>query len=559
MRFADIACGSGSFLIGVYDYLLRYHTDFYNQKKNRNAAAKAGCIVTDAGGFRLSLEQRTNILLNNVYGVDVDAQAVEVSQLSLFLKLLEDETTSSARLYQQQKLKLLPTLENNIICGNALIDWDIESGQLFENKELRKLNPMSYADKFPEIMRAGGFDAIVGNPPYGAEILAQQIAYLKQNFVSASYQIDTYPLFVEKSLSLIKQNALTGLIIPSAWIASKYNLSLRELLANKTKVESVVITPKKVFQDATVETLVLVFSNKETVSNQISVERWDKLEKEFYLLHQDKVKSNADYIFPVYSSPAINDLIDKIQSNSIRISKIGNAVWGVKIYQRGKGVPPQKGYESEERLFHSKFNTKETHRPLIGGSEIKRYFKQWNGEFVDYGKWLAEPRDSSWFEGKRILIREVTSKGVIEATIVEGNFVFSNSVDGLKIDESFGYKYLFILGLINSKLMSFYNANTSANAFKDTFPKVLIKDLLNFPVCIINFDDKQDAAQHAKMIQLVEAMLAAKKELPNAVTDREQTFYRDKCNRLDREIDRLVYELYDLTADEIAIVENAAK
>lgn len=494
---------------------------------------------------------------NNVFGVDVDAQAVEVAQLSLALKLLEDATTATARAFQP-KLgeKILPDMTKNIVCGNSLIDHDILDGQLFERNEERKLNPMSYEDKFPEIMRRGGFDAIVGNPPYGAELLSQQTNYLKSKYSSASYQIDTYPLFIEKSLSLTKNDCLTGVIVPSAWVASKYNVSLRELLAKQSNIDSIVIAPKKVFKDATVETLVLIFSNKQNDSNEILIERWDKLEKETYLLQQETIKLNVDFIFPVYSSPEKNNLVEKIWLNSFHLSKIGSAVWGVKIYQRGKGFPKQESWESEQRIFHSEIKTKETHRPLLGGSEIERYLMKWRGEFVDYGKWLAEPRTLNWFEGKRILIREVTSKGVIQAALVDGDFVFSNSVDGVKIDENTGYSYSFILALINSKIMSFYNSNTSANAFKDTFPKVLIKDLLGFPIPNINFDDAAEKAAHDKMVSLVEQMLDAKKHSQAARTDKDKTFYQDRCNALDRQIDKLVYDLYALTPDEIAIIEG---
>jgi len=167
MRFADIACGSGSFLLGVYDELLRYHTAYYNEPENRRKAVKNGCIENPDGTLRLALKQRKRILLDNIYGVDLDAQAVEVAQLSLFLKLLEDETTASAKGHQLEfRETMLPSLDRNVIHGNSLIGWDILDGQLFEGDEERKLYPLDFAQAFPEVMRRGGFDAIVGNPPY---------------------------------------------------------------------------------------------------------------------------------------------------------------------------------------------------------------------------------------------------------------------------------------------------------------------------------------------------------------------------------------------------------
>jgi hypothetical protein len=198
MRFADIACGSGSFLLGVYDLLLTYHGNYYNQHPSK--AKKGECIARD-GKLFLSLKKKREILLNNIYGVDIDAQAVEVCQLSLYLKLLKDETEQSTHQYllDFEKQALLPSLNRNIICGNSLIGTDILEGQLFAGDEERKLNPMNFEDRLPHIFKpqskvreataayivgksisreggprvypsppieTHGFDAIVGNPPY---------------------------------------------------------------------------------------------------------------------------------------------------------------------------------------------------------------------------------------------------------------------------------------------------------------------------------------------------------------------------------------------------------
>src|SRR5207247_965595 len=147
---------------------------------------KAGCIQKEDGSMQLSLLQKRQILLNNIYGVDIDPQAVEVAQLSLYLKLLEDETIASAKAQQRAlHAALLPSLSKNIVCGNSLIGWDILEGKLFDSGEERKLNPMNFEDAFPEVMKRGGFDAIVGNPPYvlGRETFSNDAKdYLSTNY-----------------------------------------------------------------------------------------------------------------------------------------------------------------------------------------------------------------------------------------------------------------------------------------------------------------------------------------------------------------------------------------
>lgn len=205
MRFADVACGSGSFLLGVFDLLLRHHTAYFNSNKRaRSEKTRAGCRKHD-GTLHLSLLQRREILLNNIYGVDIDPQAVEVAQLSLYLKLLEDETTASAHDYQLElRDALLPSLTRNIICGNSLVGSDILDGELFNINEELNMRVMDFEDAFPNVMSEGGFDAIVGNPPYvrTERLDKRQLKYFKSKY-SAEGQVDLYLLFIEKALRIL--------------------------------------------------------------------------------------------------------------------------------------------------------------------------------------------------------------------------------------------------------------------------------------------------------------------------------------------------------------------
>jgi len=166
MRFADIACGSGSFLIEVYSELLDWHTRFYQAFPD---TAKKGETVTREGLPVLSLKKRREILTNNVFGTDIDFQATEVTTLSLYLKLLEEATLTETHQTSFIKEKLLPDLRGNIVCGNAIVGsdyWGLFDDEEPDPTEERTVNALDYSVAFRDVMRDGGFDSIVGNPPY---------------------------------------------------------------------------------------------------------------------------------------------------------------------------------------------------------------------------------------------------------------------------------------------------------------------------------------------------------------------------------------------------------
>lgn len=285
MRFADIACGSGSFLLGVFDLLLTYHGQFYND--NPNKARKGDCIKHD-GKLYLSLRKKREILLNNIYGVDIDAQAVEVCQLSLYLKLLNDETTASAHQYLLEfehtahMKRLLPDLSKNILCGNSLIGRDILEGQLFPSEEERKLNPLDFEDGFPEVMKRGGFDAIVGNPPYvnawdffENQLTARQFINDGSHYKTADRHWDLYVLFLERAYQLTKQGGRFSFIIPFTYAIQKYAIPSRKLLLKESTIESIAdIRTVRVFGSVPVITIIpVVIRAKPSGSAEIDILR----------------------------------------------------------------------------------------------------------------------------------------------------------------------------------------------------------------------------------------------------------------------------------------------
>ncbi len=241
LRILDPACGSGSFLIGAYDYLVAYHRDWYlkdgAEKHRKELYQGAGSL------WHLTTQEKKRILLNNIYGVDIDAQAVEVTKLSLLLKVLEGENQDT--LMKQLKMwheRALPDLGKNIKCGNSLIGPDYFSGQLLpDDDEMRRVNPFDWHAEFPAIMKAGGFDAVIGNPPYGFhQIHDDQVkAYFKTHYAASQGSFEHYFLFYEASLKLLKVGGMHGFIVPVTWLAIPSAYSLRKFILEKFSIEEI--------------------------------------------------------------------------------------------------------------------------------------------------------------------------------------------------------------------------------------------------------------------------------------------------------------------------------
>ena len=273
MRIIDPSCGSGSFLVGAYSYLLAWHLDYYTNTKHLKKALKEGAVYQAMGGaYKLTIEKKQEILLNSIYGVDIDEQAVEVSKLSLYLKLLEDEGKEAAskdELFKHTDLKLLPSLMGNIKCGNALVESDYYLGKeasLFEDLDaMREINVFDWKDTskgFGQIFEAGGFDCVIGNPPYVSAPTQIESAKLKlqreylancRKYTSLYQKWDLYIPFIEKGLTILKDGGIYSSIIPYPFTNQTYAFSLRNMiLQNYNLVEIVDLKGTKVFEHATV-------------------------------------------------------------------------------------------------------------------------------------------------------------------------------------------------------------------------------------------------------------------------------------------------------------------
>lgn len=213
IKICDPACGSGSFLLGAYQFLLNYHTDWHTKKYKKNRNVKDSPLTPEGN---LTTQIKKEILLNNIFGVDIDTQAVEVTKLSLLMKCMEGETAASMQTTMTFE-RVLPTLDNNIKSGNSLIDFDFYEGQI-DFGEDRKINPYNWKNGFPQVFKQGGFDAIIGNPPW-VDLKghpAEQVKYYFKKFATSENRINLYSIFIEKSLQILSSKGLFGFVIPNS-------------------------------------------------------------------------------------------------------------------------------------------------------------------------------------------------------------------------------------------------------------------------------------------------------------------------------------------------------
>ena len=567
LRFADIACGSGSFLITVYERILDYHKRWY--LVNPEQAKKDGCIFFE-GAYRLSLQQKQKILTNNIFGVDLDHQAVEVTQLSLYLKLLEDETTATANdTWVMFKEQLLPDLNKNIICGNSLIGTDIldltlqfpliakERGR--SEVDEMKLKPMDFEKTFSEVMKQGGFDAIVGNPPWGATISPVVKRYISRKYKSFKGNFETYIFFVEMALKLLKVNGKFAYITPDSWIKVPQAKNLRSLILDNFNIVEIDKLPQRIFKGVSAN-CIMCFVDKtahlnSTLINILNPE--SELERiaqfdfdDTYTIDQAVWKSDIENQFQIYMKDDLFKLVEKLQKNSCNAEEYLDVMQGIVPYSK-------ENHSSDiikDRKFHSESKLTEDYGKWIQGRCVQRYFlNDTKFEYIKYGKWLHRPRKPKYFIGARILVQEITGGNPprISATFCDELLYHDPGIISCLNKSDISTKVL--LAIINSALISWYHKINSPKGSRKTFPKVLIGDIRNFP-----FPKTIDQSNNTiKNIQInVENIITAKKQLHQTKTESDKNYLERKCSQLDNQIDQLVYELYGLTEEEINIVEG---
>jgi len=562
LKILDPACGSGSFLLGAYQFLLDWHRDEYiKDGPEKWATGRTPRLYqTDTGEWKLTTDERKRILLNNIYGVDIDPQAVEVTKISLLLKVLEGEDEQTmAQQFALFRARVLPDLANNIKCGNSLIGPDFYDGQqmsLLNEGEMYRINAFDWQAEFPEIMNNGGFDAVIGNPPYGGLLSHYETAYFPTNYKLQDYQLDTYHLFLERSFQLTKQSGFIGLIIPNTWLLNLYSMALRKYIFSSLELLNIVHYNYPIFVKATVDTQVVILKNiipRSTHETNITIERKQGTSTS-YFIPQEYFKVQEGKPVNIFQRPEFMSLGDKINKHS-SLDQLCMITQGTKPFQVGKGKPPQTRKILEERPYVAETKRDTTFRPLLRGSLIKKYQILWNNNYwISFGDWLAEPRYSANYDAEaKIVIRQTGDS--LTATIDREQFIVRDNMYTI-VSKNSSINLPYLLGLLNSKLLNWFYQIIINPEKGEALAQVKRGHLARLPIRTIDFSDPTDKARHDRMVELVEQMLELNKQLAEAKEPQSKTVLQRQIATTDRQIDELVYELYGLTDEEIKIVEK---
>jgi len=408
-------------------------------------------------------------------------------------------------------------------------------------------NAFEWRFEFPEVLDENGkflgFDVVIGNPPY-VDIKALDndfVKYVFDVYHTGSNRINLYGIFVEKALSLMKNNAEFGFIIPNSILMNSSYALLRELVIDK--VNKIVKLPDNVFDEANVETIILMFTNKQIENAKVITykhnEVIDKIQNNKQNFISKYLWRSFDSKFNLYITTQNISIIEKSKKETTKLDELCYFSLGITPYDKYKG---HSSVLIKNKAFHSKKKLSEEYKPLITGENIRPYFVDETVKgFIKYGDWLGAKREERFFTDERIIIRQIASgkPPKIYAGYSNSPLYFTQIGFAIIPKESKLYNVKYLISLLNSKYINYIHRYLFLDIEKEVFQKVLIENAKQIPIKRISADQQQP------FIGKVNEILTLKKANPAADTA-----------ELEHEIDLMVYALYGLSEEEVAIVEG---
>lgn len=620
LKILDPACGSGSFLLGAYQYLLDWHLKWYiDNEPDKWAKAKQPSIYQgpspdpNTPNWNLTTSGKKRILLNNIYGVDIDSQAVEVTKLSLLLKVLEGE--SNQTLANQLRMfheRALPDLGDNIKCGNSLVGPEFYQQQtMLDDEERYRVNVFEWEKEFNEITKVGGFDAVIGNPPYvRQESLSDFKDYFALHYEAFDGVADLYAYMMERSVKLLREGGRFSFIVSSSFLRTTYGEPLRRTLKKHAAVLRIVdFGGLPVFANAKDTYVCIPLFTKGKQPARVEVTKIPSLE----------IRDLNEYV----ADNSFNIPHDRLSLDAWALKSDAEAAVFDKVMKAGKPLGDyveRKMFYGLKTGFNEAFEITESQRnaivkgnsasaalikPFLGGQDIRRYYVNNDGRYliVIPSGWtraammtakkgttqLAEREAWSWFshehpklashlEGYVEACRKRQDQGdywwelrpcdyyayfdkpkIIFPDICKGprfyldrtGIYLANTAYCLGVDDPY------LLGILNSKLFWFAISNISipfgirAGEYRY---RLIYQYMEKVPIRVIDENNKGDKNKRDRIKDLVDQMLTFSKKMDDVKTDHEKNSLQRQMEAVDQQIDQLVYDLYGLTNDEIKII-----
>lgn len=624
LKILDPACGSGSFLLGAYQYLLDWHLKAYLENDPaRWARGRNPRIYQATGGdWKLTIAERKRILLDHIFGVDIDSQAVEVTKLSLLLKVLEGENDQSVKGQLLLNQRALPDLGANIKCGNSLIGPDFYHGRqmgLLEDEETYRVNAFDWQAEFPEIIAAGGFDVVMGNPPYLRIQTLKEWAPLEVEFYKKHYRsaakgnYDIYVVFVEKGLGLLKPQGRLGFILPHKFFNTHYGEGLRSLIAADNYLEKVVhFGDQQVFAGATTYTCLLFLEKAAAAECEFvkvdNLSDWRITGEATTGVIQAANITAAEWNFVVGKGAELFEKLSKMPAKLgneasifVGLQTSADSIYVLKTIEEGDSVDKMRSnsLDDKEILIES-----DILHPLLKGSEISRYAdiryrfklifpykieagiviplseKQLSKEFPAAYDYLCKNKfnllkrsntdSSNWwlYPYPKNLLSMYYPKILAQVLSTRGNYTLDSKGNyfflgggtaggyGIISSKNNSLSLNYLLGILNSFFATYFIKKVGSG-FRSGFYSFGKSSMNSLPIPTIDFNNPADKARHDRLVAMVENMLVWHQQLAATRTPQEKAVLERQIAATDRMINQLVYELYGLTEAEIKLVEGA--
>lgn len=550
VKICDPAIGSGAFPMGLVNLLSKLYS--------------ALRLSTDAAVIK------RHIMEQNIYGVDIEKGAVDIARLRFWLAMIVEEKDPIP----------LPNLHFKIMQGNSLLETyqgvDLSdmtkvkpiTRNLFDSEDteretlvadlkkyyetsdhaerdrlfndiIKNVRRQLYAKNitlsqsmdpsaneefflwhtwFSDVFANGGFDIVIGNPPYGANLSEDDKTLYRKLYPETEFKIDTYSLFVLLSFKLLKDKGIMYYIIPNTLLDNYFEESVRKKLLSH-KILEINDLSDKIFENAVVHSMIFGYQKISTNSDyKIRCDIGDGLKDDVFFINSSFFEKQQKTLFSIRSWSS-RKIYEKLGQNSINLQDVLNIRQAIK--------------SGDDKTYISTTRVSSAYKPILRGKDVKRFSITEPGLFIHYGSFLACPRTPDIFEQPKILIREAGA--IITAAIdYNNNYIMSSLYNCILIDKRYSLEYL--LGLINSKLFQHLMNKLTFEKTKGAFTKAKIYHYYELPVKKVAPHEQDIISNYVKRIM-------------------SKTSSGEDISKDEKQLNIAIFKLYDLTFDEIQVID----